>query len=440
MEGRCPIPDTHRRLTQAFLIFEDINTSYQNPVKFTGNLNNLIQALRNITFILQAEKSKIPDFDVWYEPFRLDMKSDEAMRWLVESRNRVVKQGDLAKKSTLSVAIRGHFEKIVFSAEYDPLISIEEAAERFRNGLKINLPIHYQEELLLEIERKWTVVEFPNAEIIDILIYCFSLLVALVAEAHIACSVDFLECPENTFVNETEDFMVLLRNKLKKYRIIKVLYKDGAIIREVLSSVNLRDKINNDESLREKAKKRYGLPDAIISLFDKTSKNSPFNNLKYHSEMAKHLFKIDKHLVNVAFLYFPDQPSQMISFELIEPHDRFLMGDTIAEKIEESHCKALIYVGEIWRGKIGDKGDLPLPPRLQEDRKEALMIIAAAPKKLMINMVDFERDGENITFGETYEKEVEIHEMPLLAKTYEIWEYQDRDLKKSDGMATPTDK
>ena len=66
----CPILQVHTRLNQAFSMFSEVGSRYQKPDAFTVTLNDLIQALRNVTFILQAEKSKIPDFDKWYPPYQ----------------------------------------------------------------------------------------------------------------------------------------------------------------------------------------------------------------------------------------------------------------------------------------------------------------------------------------------------------------------------------
>ena len=105
----CPFPTTHRRVNQALSIFKDINLHYQDPEKFTSDLNNLIQTLRNITFMLQSEKDTIKDFSGWYAPIQEVMRKDDKMRWLVDSRNHIVKRGDLEKESYISVRIVDHF-------------------------------------------------------------------------------------------------------------------------------------------------------------------------------------------------------------------------------------------------------------------------------------------------------------------------------------------
>jgi hypothetical protein len=62
----CPIPNSHQRLRQAHLLWHQASENYQDVDRFLTNINSLIQELRNITFILQSEKSQFTDFESWY--------------------------------------------------------------------------------------------------------------------------------------------------------------------------------------------------------------------------------------------------------------------------------------------------------------------------------------------------------------------------------------
>jgi hypothetical protein len=72
---------------------------------FRANLNALIQALRNVTFILQSEKHSFDDFDDWYKPWQERLKADPVCRWVVGARNMIVKQGELETHSTAVVRL-----------------------------------------------------------------------------------------------------------------------------------------------------------------------------------------------------------------------------------------------------------------------------------------------------------------------------------------------
>jgi hypothetical protein len=64
VEAGCPIPAPHQALVEATSLAALKGAHYHRPMLFLLHLNSFIQALRNITFELQAEKQKFPGFDV----------------------------------------------------------------------------------------------------------------------------------------------------------------------------------------------------------------------------------------------------------------------------------------------------------------------------------------------------------------------------------------
>jgi hypothetical protein len=180
IEDGCPIPDTHRRLASAHRLWHQTTKLYPNPEGFRTNLNSTIQELRNVTFILQKEKQKIPNFDAWYAPHQARMKSDTLMKWLVEMRNRVVKQGDLETNSrAVARLVDAYFDRGADTVEVPPTASAAElatilaaqASPWFRHGY-------------VEVERRWEVRELPERELLDALAECYSVLAVIVDDAH----------------------------------------------------------------------------------------------------------------------------------------------------------------------------------------------------------------------------------------------------------------
>jgi hypothetical protein len=61
-----------------------------------SGLRNLIVFGRSVTFVLQNLRSVIPEeFDVWYGPHQEALRNDPLMRYFVEARNELEKQGKL---------------------------------------------------------------------------------------------------------------------------------------------------------------------------------------------------------------------------------------------------------------------------------------------------------------------------------------------------------
>ncbi|NLD48310.1 MAG: hypothetical protein GX660_14140, partial [Clostridiaceae bacterium] len=107
---RCLICNTHKRLTEAHRLWHQAFENYFNPEGFRVNLNATIQALRNLTFALQSEKTVIPNFDDWYLNWQEKMKHDNILKWLNDSRVTIVHQRDLETKSVARVAIFNYSE------------------------------------------------------------------------------------------------------------------------------------------------------------------------------------------------------------------------------------------------------------------------------------------------------------------------------------------
>jgi hypothetical protein len=62
-----------------------------------AGLRNLIAFGRSVTFVLQNLRSVVRDeFDRWYEPHQKSLKDDPLMRYFVEARNELEKQGRLS--------------------------------------------------------------------------------------------------------------------------------------------------------------------------------------------------------------------------------------------------------------------------------------------------------------------------------------------------------
>lgn len=82
--------------------FDDL-TGADRSRRFTG-LRNLIVFGRSFTWVLQNLRSVVPDrFDSWYEPERQRMASDPLMRYFVDARNELEKQGKLNVATKISI-------------------------------------------------------------------------------------------------------------------------------------------------------------------------------------------------------------------------------------------------------------------------------------------------------------------------------------------------
>src|SRR5262249_42462206 len=150
----CPIPNTHRRLEEAHRLWHRGAQGYEDPDEFRTQLNALIQALRNVTFVLQKEHGAIPNFAAWYEPWQEILKQDGVLRWLVQARNFIVKQGDLETHSPATAWIQASWDiPQTVTFEVPPLVPTLAIAAKIL--VEQDIPDDVRDQGILTVERRW---------------------------------------------------------------------------------------------------------------------------------------------------------------------------------------------------------------------------------------------------------------------------------------------
>lgn len=111
--NKCVIPNTHNRLNEVHMLIHQTANNYFNPEGFRVNLDATIQAMRNLTFALQAEKGSIGDeFENWYSEWQEKMKNDSLMKFTDELVKEVEKRYGLKNKYSerkKRILVKNHF-------------------------------------------------------------------------------------------------------------------------------------------------------------------------------------------------------------------------------------------------------------------------------------------------------------------------------------------
>lgn len=80
-------------LSTARLGFDDLKSKDKN--RRMSGLRNLIVFGRSVTFVIQNLSSIEPNFSKWYETIQSELKSDPLMKYFVDVRNNILKQGKM---------------------------------------------------------------------------------------------------------------------------------------------------------------------------------------------------------------------------------------------------------------------------------------------------------------------------------------------------------
>lgn len=184
--GECPIPHTHQKFKEATYFLGRCAEQYHVPSDFLFNLNAFIQALRNITFILQSEPNRPESFVAWYESKRVEMKQSELLRSFVQARNIVVKQSSLKAKST---AWSGVFRGRRFKLGMQHPVPLFAPSAWILERLKVNVGFfldaeHSQPWEQFGVQRTWIVEEIGESEVLGLGVQALNAVGVIVGEAH----------------------------------------------------------------------------------------------------------------------------------------------------------------------------------------------------------------------------------------------------------------
>ena len=183
----CPIRSTHDKFNEARYFFAKSLEHYHRPDEFQFNLNAFIQAIRNITFMLQSEDGKPTGFDEWYAEKQESMKANATLRRFHDARNVVVKRSSLTAKSTArSGLFRGRRLKFAIPHDLPPLVDTLKALEQAK-AFAFATILDEEHSAIGEqvgVKREWIIEELGDGEVTTTCLEALNYMGALVAEAH----------------------------------------------------------------------------------------------------------------------------------------------------------------------------------------------------------------------------------------------------------------
>ena len=182
-----PIPSTLDKFQEAFFFLNQTMRSYHSPTEFRFNLNAFIQALRNVTFMLQSEENKPEGFTEWYAAKQEEMRNNDLLRKFVGVRNLIVKQGMLEARSTAHVGIfKGRNFHLGVGGKISPFMDtrfIFEKGKEFYIGYMMDEE-HSAIGEQIGVEREWIVDEIGSSEVVTLCYQALDYMSNLVSEVH----------------------------------------------------------------------------------------------------------------------------------------------------------------------------------------------------------------------------------------------------------------
>lgn len=409
----CPLEPVHRRLEDLHRIWHDANDSYFDPEKFRVAIQSAIQTARTVSFILQSNKEAIPNFDAWYAPWQEKLRADALMRWMVEARNKIEKQGDLETYSVVRAELVGSY-----LSEEVPTIEVpaklSDAPIALVRGIPQNaLGEHLRRQGIVRIQRRWVENTLPDYELLDAVAIAYGRLSQILSDAHLALGM----IPQATVDIETEQ---TYHDELREGRLpcmighgelrsLDVWLADGRPVE--LKKVERKI----DRASAEKAAERYDIDPA--KMFG--SGGGPEGVLRGLYATAKHIFLKDGYHLTLVWLLKDDKPVHFEQMVFEEHGHKYLMMRELANEVVRRGADALIMIGESWSAVF----DPSAPYRRAQDapdRVEQLVATLVRKEGEPIQLsATIERTGTALSLAE--EREVLGGAQFMYAPIYEAW-------------------
>ncbi len=178
----CPLAAVDRRAQDVHQQWHQAEQAYFDPDQFRIAIQTAIQTLRTVTFILQKHKRQIPNFEAWYGAWQQRLAADPLMRWMVDARNKIEKQGDLEVHSFVRAEI------IASYLNEGPRIDVpaklfDTPAELLTAIPRRELLEHVRKHGALRIQRRWVENTLPDYELLDAVAIAYGRIAELAHDA-----------------------------------------------------------------------------------------------------------------------------------------------------------------------------------------------------------------------------------------------------------------
>lgn len=428
----CPIPDAHRRLMDCHAHWHAALDEYMDPDGFRVHLNSLVQALRNVTWLLQKQKASLPDFAEWYPKWQNSVKDDPVMKWVIKARNRIVKEADLELNSTARLVVAldwVHGGEKVFTVP--PRWTPRDIAQMMvRKGVPPGLE---EGESSLTIERRWVDRLLPDRELLTACAHALGQLTIVLQTAHAQFGIK--QCDLNRRTRECVgphlEFplacMWLGENP-------RTTHFDFATLAPYDSRHHI---VRLDPELAEVAQERYGVFQPLSG--------GPVERVRQILEMGKATLVADGFIATTVWLMRGEQVIDMQVPVFFDQASKMLAMHGLAARVEMLNADGFGLLGEVWTAPAPSAEQMRsgayARARDHPDRTEGIHAFGMTKDGGFLSVVaPFTRDGEKFVIGGAdYESEPGV--LMMMRPIMKVWGIEDpHPIEAAMRMAEQNDK
>lgn len=408
----CPLSAVDRRLQDLHRQWHQAQDAYFDPDGFRVAIQTAIQTARTVTFILQSNKAVIPNFAEWYEKWQTSFAQIPLMRWMVDARNKIEKQGDLEAHSFVKAEIVASY------LDEGPKIEVPAALWDAPLRLVKSIPDsaigrHVKKDGFVRIQRKWIENSLPDYELLDAIAIAFGHLSELVKDAHRHLG---LEGPVYIDSQTGEHYdSEAMQGRLPcmighgDARSLDVFLADGRPIEvaAIKKSFDQREASKNFQRYNVKPEEVFGERGTVEGM------------MRGLFATATKMFLVDKYHHTILILVKNCQPVHIARLVPGEHGDKYLIMRKMAQEALKRGADAAILPGEAWVAPA----DPSHPYRRAADAPERTEYLIASlatkdgpPRQISSRIV---RLGDEIQLEEATEQ---VDGMPYqFSPFYEVW-------------------
>lgn len=371
-----------RRLEQTHELWHRALDAYPRVDDFCLAVNNLLQTLRTVTFVLQKSLRHVEGFDAWYADRQREMGDDDLMKWAVAARNHIEKEGDLDLQSTARVSITTTW----LAAPYDdfeipPLIPPEAIAEAL---LPRNIPGRIQRDGVFSVERRWVTASLPSHELLEACAHVYQVLAEVVWAAEAKFGIHDGNASPDTEPPRRLDCMVAGRDA----RTARLNLQTG----EFMAHERIEPAPPTEEAMG-RVEARYG--DSIRRLG--RPGDSMEERIRWYHGLGRTMLEADGYHIMVMFVFRGGRPIASIRLQPEDQQDKYVLMEHVADDLLTYEADEVIVSGEVWMAPMDtDVERAWVRPADRKDRIEGFVTYGANQKGSSLTLTtEFDRvDGK----------------------------------------------
>ncbi|WP_321870899.1 hypothetical protein [Paraburkholderia tropica] len=396
-----------KRLLDVRQLLINADATYFDAEIFRLNINNAIQTARTVTFLMQKEKNSRPGMEQWYvDHVRAPLEADTRMKWLVDSRNIIEKEGDLD--------VNSYWRAFHLFSYWDagPEIRASSRDDLFADlsGLwrliKKSMPEGVVSGSSIVIDRKWVANSLPEFELVDAVAYGYETLrrVVLAMDEYVG-----MESPKELHDTKPLFSIAQLRRSFIKF-------SDGATYR-------LGDTPNTQEPSAE-VKRSFAelLRNSSRPIFGGMGQALE-EGIRQLSDFAVRLFNKDKYHISLCMLFSEGRLTQLLEFHPADQAEKFIFWHEMAYCVKLWNITEIRFISEAWL-RAPQSHEIPISE--WPITGEVLHVVGARSDGDTFNIgYEIKRDGDDVRVGEIIEEEVGIpnYLVPSMKTWGHSWEW-----------------